>query len=316
MTRRAAFDLGSTRIGCAVADVSSMPLRITAQPTWILVGVDIELAVPIVRTRKDGQNWTQSTQHVVTYADERRAATDAIRWLVTVMPDLGEVVIESSSHVHGKTIEAAKAQGNLLTIAERIGRDILVQAEMLGYTVAPPVTAQSWRGKLQRYARANGNPIDKITARGSALEPLLVAHYVDWPAAYVAASEGAADMRDAAGLLLASALVVPDAPPRKATAAGPRVAVTPELLAQRKAARNDRQAERARGDAAARRGAKEDRGCFCKRRHIKTCPLFVGAPWLAKRAPGEPVVVGGRVAKQVALYHARAAEEAARRAKR
>lgn len=303
MTHRAAFDLGSTRIGCAVADVSAVPLRLLAPPTWILVGVDIELAVPIVRTRKDGQTWTQSTQHVVTYADERRAATDAIRWLVTVMPDLGEVVIESSSRVHGDTVEAAKAQSHLLTIAERIGRDILVQAEMLGYSVAPPVTAQSWRGKLQRYSRAAGNPIDKIAARGSALEPLLVAHYVDWPAEYVAASEGAADMRDAAGLLLASALVVPDAPARKAAAAGPRVAVTPELLAERKAARSARQAERARGEAAAKRGAKEDKGCFCKARHVKACPLFV------------PMYYAKCKAKWIA-WDVRVAKEAAKRAKR
>lgn len=317
MTRRAAFDLGSSRIGCAVADVSAVPLHLLEPPTWIKVGVDIELATPLTGIRKDGQAWIKRTQHIVTYADERRAASEAISWLTKAMSAGGEVVIESGSHVHGTTLSSLKAQSNAQTIAERIGRDIVVQAEMLGYAVAPPFSAQAWRGKLQRYSRANGNPMDKIAARGSALEPLLVAHYVDWPAEYVAASEGAADMRDAAGLLLSTALDVPDAKPRKAVAPGPRVAVTPELAAARKAARAAQQGKRAAEGAAAKRGARADQGCFCAKRHIKACPLFVAMTYdkgnAVPRAPGE---VSARVARQVALYHARAAEEAARRAKR
>lgn len=297
---RAAIDLGSARIGLLIAEGDAAPLTILGWPFVLPVGRRIWHEVPIEKINAKGKIYHERYRREFNDDDEA-AIVDAIVFAI-IAAKVKHVSIESVAKLYagkGSTPQEIVARANATKTAEGIGKLVSYRLRVYGGIEIVHVVARSWRAALQRYARANGEPLAEITGAGEALSPLLVAGYVGWPADAVAdlGKDGAADVRDAAGLLLSTVLPIPEAARRTRSerAKGPRrprgprtgkgrkyipiaklLAVAPEKAKKRRARDALRQRKKRARDAPNRKAG----GCTCPpkadgraSRHRKGCPM-------------------------------------------
>ncbi len=338
---RAAIDPGSARVGLVIVDhapgpAPDAPALALLRHAVIPVGRLVDRAAPKIITRKDGSTYVLDKRREVTDDDVRTAAREV--FVALVAHGVEVVALERVQHVYmgegSPAASAKKAEG--LLYSGRIGERIATLCEHVGIAVVAQ-QARSWRAALTRYCDACGESLGAITAdHGAALDPLLRRHLPELYSADPPQGDSAADMadeneaaptlpgfplrlrrpsadlRDAAGLLLAAVLPCPPVA-RAATPARPRdpraprrprspgkprdtrapcacpppparFKGAPHFAACPRATPTAEQAAKQAAGRAATRARREAAGCTCPPScHARECPLYAARGPYASR---------------------------------
>ena len=233
-------------------------------------------------------------EKLATEAARRGVGDDVGAYLVA--HGVEAVDVETVEYIFGDTPQARAAATKAIRDGDKITERALtiwdLQRTARGLpSPRVPILAVSWRARLnvlvKASAKAAGVPVEGVLIRGkgTALEPVLVAHVPGWPGGATWTAEEVPHIRDAMGLALASGM--PATPKRAASLGVPRVRVhrprgprTPDSPATRK----KRARQQCVRDKRARDEARVASGCTCRAvvdgvrrggRCARACPAFV-----------------------------------------